>query len=58
MDPNATVGSIRMLTIAILAAVDSGAIVHADAAIELAEHCEALDGWLSRGGFLPTEWAR
>lgn len=23
----------------------------------LLEHVEALDGWLSKGGFLPTDWA-
>lgn len=24
----------------------------------LIEHCEALDEWLSKGGFLPTDWQR
>lgn len=25
---------------------------------DLREQWEAVDGWLSRGGFLPTDWAR
>ncbi len=25
---------------------------------QLADAFEALDGWLSRGGFLPSDWAR
>ena len=25
---------------------------------KLADAFEALDGWMSRGGFLPTEWAK
>ena len=29
-----------------------------DAADRLAEHAEALDGWLRGGGFLPAEWSR
>jgi hypothetical protein len=29
-----------------------------DAAGRLAEHVEALDGWLRGGGFLPAEWSR
>jgi hypothetical protein len=29
----------------------------AEAAAELADAAEALDGWLSRGGFLPQDWA-
>ena len=27
-----------------------------DAAVDLAEAFEALDGWLSRGGFKPKAW--
>lgn len=27
-------------------------------AMELAEACEALHGWLSKGGHLPTQWER
>lgn len=26
--------------------------------LDLIEQFEALDGWLSRGGFLPADWER
>ena len=29
-----------------------------EAAAKLAEHFEALDGWLTNGGFLPKLWER
>jgi hypothetical protein len=25
---------------------------------QIADNAEALDGWLSRGGFLPEDWAK
>ena len=28
----------------------------AEASEDIAEHAQALDAWLSRGGFLPTWW--
>lgn len=53
MDPNKTLSEIR----------DALAIMNSDnmsgqinAAASLAEHAEALDGWLSKGGFLPDAW--
>ena len=52
MDPNATLETIRRLTKAILDG-DGNA---EELAEELAEACEALDGWLTRGGFLPDAW--
>lgn len=30
--------------------------VMAERVADVVEHAEALDGWLSRGGFLPTWW--
>lgn len=27
------------------------------AAWSMAEHADALDGWLARGGYLPADWA-
>ena len=27
-------------------------------ATELAEHAQALDEWMSKGGFLPAQWKR
>jgi hypothetical protein len=56
MDPNETLRMLR-LTIKQMRADDNELIrkAHAD---EIAEYVEALDEWLSRGGFLPSAWAR
>lgn len=51
MDPNATLAILRVL---VSSALDSDS----DDARELAEHADALDAWLSRGGFLPSDWGR
>lgn len=58
MDPNATLRRMRQLTAAIHAA-DDAADPHAaaEAATELAELFDALDKWLSRGGFRPSAWS-
>lgn len=54
MDPNETLRRIRELSRRIL---DDGPLNdHVNE--ELAELCEALDEWLSRGGFLPKAWER
>lgn len=53
MDPNET---LRRLRIAYKIILNDEPEVDADSAIDLAELCEALDGWLSRGGFLPGAW--
>lgn len=50
MDPNEALRQIRESASRYL---DSGR--HVDAGT-LAEHVEALDEWLSRGGFLPDAW--
>jgi hypothetical protein len=47
MDPNATLTELRELV-----AFDDPAAV----AEEMAERIEALDAWLTNGGFLPDEW--
>ena len=31
---------------------------HVEKAARLAALCEALDGWISKGGFLPKAWDR
>ncbi len=49
MDPNTTLARLRELA----AAADD-----VEEAAELAEAFHALDEWLSRGGFLPADWAR
>ena len=57
MDPNETLRLIR----------ESLAVVTSDqpedsefncAVNDLADGFEALDGWLTRGGFLPADWQR
>ena len=51
MDPNATLKRIRQ----IIAEGDDGSESLTE---ELPELVEALDEWLSKGGFLPLEWAK
>ena len=54
MDPNETLRLIR-LTIAQMQVDDDLLILEGHAA-ELAEYFGALDDWLSKGGFFPTDW--
>jgi hypothetical protein len=49
MDPDTCLARIRALVARQLAA---------DEDTELAELCEALDEWISQGGFLPQAWRR
>lgn len=37
---------------------DAGEGVLASLAMELAEHVEALDEWITKGGALPAAWRR
>lgn len=60
MDPNAALERILECADMIIVQTDegaSGADIHYDAN-ELAEAVQALHGWLSRGGFLPSQWER
>lgn len=52
MDPNKTLEAIRAMYTAIL---EDGRI--GSATRKLAEDIEALDEWLSKGGYLPLDWA-
>lgn len=54
MDPNETLSLIR----ARVADIEEGAedISREEAVSELVELVTALDGWMSRGGFLPSDW--
>jgi hypothetical protein len=52
MDPNACLKEIRILTEAIVNGGDSD-MINCE---RLAELVEALDGWISKGGFLPADW--
>ena len=54
MDPNETLRLIR-LTIKQMK-VDDNAVIFAAHGGELAEYVEALDEWLSKGGFFPSDW--
>jgi hypothetical protein len=74
MDPNETLRRIRALSERIVAreaeraeddSVDGSLSscfanleAQEDDAVELAELTHALDEWLTKGGFLPTEWHR
>lgn len=63
MDPNATLADMLRIALAILAARDAGESDETDTIIldnaeRLAEHVQALDGWLKIGGFLPAEWEK
>jgi hypothetical protein len=51
MDPNTALQRIRELVTGVC--IGSGA-----QGIDLAEAFEDLDGWLSKGGFLPSDWFR
>jgi hypothetical protein len=51
MDPNECLKKIRSLCM--LAQTDG---LGTDEAKDLAEHIQALDGWISKGGFLPSDW--
>ena len=55
MDPNANLAEMREITRDILADYQEGTI---DDAARLAELIEAMDEWLSEGGFLPGDWSR
>jgi len=56
MDPNPTLNKLRELTKenspAPMCGMGCGDVID-----EFAENFDALDGWLKRGGFLPTAWA-
>ncbi|MEU6587024.1 hypothetical protein [Nocardia sp. NPDC046763] len=55
MDPNTALTRIREL-IAVYHSIGDGADYDPEFIVEFFEHVEELDGWLSRGGFLPKEW--
>lgn len=51
MDPNATLSVIRATAQRILDGHGSESLADV-----LAGACADMDGWLSRGGYLPSEW--
>jgi hypothetical protein len=60
MDPNATLKGIRDLVKTINHDYEDpeGNGVDQDDAASLASHCETLDAWLCKGGFIPQDWQR
>ena len=56
MDPNETLKRMRTLASEVLELADGGAYEEDDKVTELAEAVEALDSWLSLGGFKPKAW--
>ncbi len=57
MDPDANLKRQRELAQAIIVADEKGRASEVeDMAVELAELVQALDGWLTGGGFVPTDW--
>ena len=57
MDPNANLKEQRIIVARIIADEYPIASDHTRDAARLADLVEAQDGWLSRGGFLPSAWA-
>lgn len=56
MDPNAALEQLRE---AIADAANPDQYTDREVAIEqVAEYFEALDGWLTQGGFLPAAWSK
>lgn len=63
MDPNANLEETLRLVRNILKATDEcdddgDPVYNSRDVLRLAELVEALDGWLSKGNFLPNKWAR
>lgn len=54
MDPNEVLAQMRR-SILLMQEAEGDASFMTSAA-ELLDAAEALDGWLSKGGFLPREW--
>lgn len=56
MDPDVCLQKIRELIVELRG---SSKISTTEAcADEISEHFEALDEWISKGGFMPADWAR
>lgn len=55
MDPNANLAEQRRIIAKILA--EPGFLAKVGLCNDLAELAQALDGWISAGGFLPDAWA-
>lgn len=58
MDPNEALRIIRMFAERIMNGDTDNDERRALDGESLAEHVQALDAWLAKGGFLPTVWER
>ena len=58
MDPNANLYEQIKCATRIMHAADTAGDAVSDDAYRLAELVTALDGWIRKGGFLPTQWER
>lgn len=58
MDPDTNLEDQRRIVSRIVEAFDKDRDPNPNDAYRLAELVEALDGWLSKGGFLPKRWER
>jgi hypothetical protein len=56
MDPNKALKYMRELIEEILKDSDLEQPVNSDDAYELMVYTKSLDEWLTKGGFLPTDW--
>ena len=57
MDPNEALRYIRKLTENIKNTIAEGIAPDPDSVNELADTWTGLDEWMSKGGFLPKDWA-
>jgi hypothetical protein len=57
MDPNETLKAIRDGIVNLRDLMDQGYAPYPEDVQRLLSQAEALDEWLSKGGFLPKEWA-
>ena len=58
MDPTETLRRLRELVTSVsVEAIEDVTALESDA-LELAECFEALDTWITKGGFLPNAWKR
>lgn len=56
MDPDETLRMIRHYVALLNNAAGMRTAIMAECGENLAEYVEAMDEWLSKGGFLPKEW--
>jgi len=57
MDPDEALKQLRILAAAVQIAKDNNTLEAEDAGL-MADLFEGLDGWISRGGFLPAAWVQ